>query len=75
MVKVNFIPRLEDGGFRIEEVDEKGFIDGSIDIKQEELHQLMKEVCEEDNELLDALRFCYQHFEVKSIVFKKKENL
>ena len=73
MVKVNFIPRLEDGGFRIEEVSDRGHVSGSIDIKQEELHELMKEVCEEDDELLDALRFCYQHFEPKSFVFEKKE--
>ena len=72
MVKVNISPRLEDGGFRIQEVSDRGHISGYIDIKQEELPELMNEICNGDEVLLNALRFCYQNLEAKSFLFEEK---
>lgn len=73
MVKVNLSPRLEDGGFRIQDISDKGYVSGSIDIKQEELPELMEEICNGDEVLLNALRFCYQNLEAKSFIFEDKE--
>ena len=71
MVKINFTPRLENGDYRIEEVSSLGNVDGFIDIKPEELPQLMEELCEEEG-LLDTLRTCYNLFEPKSMTFEPK---
>ncbi len=71
MVKINFTPRLENGDYRVEEISDRGHINGAIDVKPEELPQLMEELCEEEG-LLDTLRVCYDLFEPKSITFEPK---
>ena len=73
MVKINFTPRLENGDYRVEEVSDRGHIDGSIDVKPEELPELMSELCEGDDGLLVTLRTCYDLFEPKSMTFEPKE--
>jgi len=70
MIKVNFSPRLENGDYRVEDISDKGFVNGKIDVKPEELPQLMEELSKEDNTLLDVLRFMYSNFEVRSMSFE-----
>jgi hypothetical protein len=73
MVKINIHPKTEDNKYRVQDVKDNGFVVGSIDIEQEELGELMKELTVNEPYLLDTLRKCYQLFEVQSMTFKENE--
>ena len=64
---------LDNGNYRVNKINSKGFIINTIDITQNELPILVKELVGNDNVLLEALRASYALFEVKSFEFIEKE--
>ena len=67
-IRINFIPALENG-YRVNKINSKGFIVNTVDITQNELPILVKELVGDDNVLLEALRSSYSLFEAKSFEF------
>mgnify|MGYP000002889520 CR=1 FL=1 len=66
-------------GYRIEVINDNGFVKERHDISQEELAENIKDLCkystdkiEDRDKLLDTLRDAYQLFDLKSIKFKMK---
>lgn len=66
-------------GYRIEVINDNGFVKERHDINQEELAENIKDLCkystdkiEDRDKLLDTLRDAYQLFDLKSIKFKMK---
>jgi len=74
VIKVRFDVKSEEGNYIVQEVADNGFVKNNIEVEAEELPQLMKELSDEtgDDKMLDALRFCYQHLEVKTLEFHDK---
>lgn len=79
-MKYKLVMNLEED-YRLEVVDDNGFVSSKHDLKQQELAENINDLCkysteteEDKDKLLGTLRDAYQLFELKNITFKLKEN-
>lgn len=75
MTRVRFDVKSEEGNYLVQDVADRGYVNSTIEVEPRELPQLMEELSEETGDrdsMLDALRYCYSHFEIRSIEFHDK---
>lgn len=74
-IKLRLDLKSESGDYLVQDISNNSFVKNTIEVKPEQLPELMQELCDlcgdDSSPMLDALRFSYQHLELKSIEFKE----